>query len=142
MIYPDVGRYPFRLWSSTRGQGVFLKAPPPCMLSMFPCSSTPDSYEWVVLSLLQSLKTRPIHLNQVCWSRETWRVPRGPGLRNTVLTVSWTELIWTVLFLEATYPSELPTDYRSHHRCLHLLNLFSFLLQPLAFFSLLDVAVA
>ena len=29
----------------------------PCMFSMFPCSSTSDSNEWVVLSLLQSLKT-------------------------------------------------------------------------------------
>ena len=41
-----------------------------------------DSNEWVILSLLQRLKTRPIHLNQVCWSRETWKTCRAGCLED------------------------------------------------------------
>ena len=39
---------------------------------MFPCSNTPDSNEWVVIQLGRSL-LMTIHLNQVCWSRETFK---------------------------------------------------------------------
>jgi len=41
-----------------------------------------DSNEWVVLRLLQSLKTWTINLNQVCWSRETWKTCRAGCLED------------------------------------------------------------
>jgi len=40
-----------------------------CVFSMFPCSSTAESNEWVLINLLRSWH---IYLNQACWSKDTW----------------------------------------------------------------------
>jgi len=56
--------------------------PWPCMFSMFPCSSTPDSNEWVRFLSSAEGWGRPIHLNQVCWNRETWKTCRAVCLED------------------------------------------------------------
>ena len=63
-----------------------------CMFSMCPCSNTHDSNEWVVLSLLQSLKNWPIHLNQVCLEDQDWEtlvywVPFMCYMRGVILVI-------------------------------------------------------
>ena len=65
------------------------QVPLSCMFQMFPCSNTPDSNEWVVIKLCGS-QVMTVHLNQVCWSRETSRTcrtvsPEGTGLPTSAL---------------------------------------------------------
>ena len=48
---------------------------------MFPCSSTPDSNKWVVIKLCGN-RVMTIHLNQVCWSRETTKTCRTGALED------------------------------------------------------------
>ena len=51
-----------------------LQGPLLCMFLVFSWSYIPDSNEWIIKRLLQTSMTSwwwPIHLNQVCWSRET-----------------------------------------------------------------------